>query len=539
MDFLDNINKYEEYKWLIWKIESNGTYLTVVPKLIPQNWNISEIKKILINNRIVNFNIAKIENAIKAASGQMELVGPPFELFEEGKRRYLRLQVTPIQARFAIDSAILQTDHRITTTDVSFLLEEKSVVYGIDYDTIEEILSKDIYGHEFIIATASPPIAGKDAVINEIIPIDLDAKPFLNEDGTADYKKWENIRQIKEGEIICTRTPPTPGISGTSVFGHPLSPTPGEDYALPAGSNTNAIDGETKLVAAINGFIYREGRDICVGGVYIIKGDVDFKTGNIEYFGDILIRGNITAGFSIVAEGNVSVEGYIESAHVESKKGSIFLKGSVFGQNKATIIADKNINADNVQDSLLKAGQTIAVKGQIRNCKIETKDLEMPMEGQIISSSVSFSGHLKCGSIGGKIESLNEFTLIESERQQFKDELRNVNELGQKLDQAIVVLQSKLLAIKPSDTSPETLNQKKLLSSRLYTCNNSKDQLQLKRKKLVRLIDVMPDKDALITAHLLLPALRVSMYGSLKEFKNELSRLKISWKNGGIKMESL
>ena len=533
------MNIQEAMRWLSWKITPEGTYLTVTPELVPPNWDINEIKKTLVKNKVNNFDISNIEKAIKNATGQMELIGPPFELFEEGKRRYLHLQVTPIQARFSMDAGILHTDYRITKDDIIFVLAEKAVVYGIDYDTIEEILSNEIYGQEFIIATATPPVAGKDAIVSEVIQIDTDAKPFLNEDGTVNYKKWDNIRQIKQGDIICVRIPSTPGLPGTSVFGHPLSPTPGEDYALPVGTNTKAVDGETKLVAAINGFLYRDGREICVGGVYVIKSDVDFKTGNIDYFGDVIIRGNVTGGFSVKAEGNISIEGYAEAANIESKNGNVFIKGSLFGQNKTMVVAKKNINAENAQDSTLRAGQTITVRKQIRNCKIETQNLEMPPEGQIISSSIFFSGYSKCGSIGGKTESLNEFTLIESDRQQLKDELQGINDLLQKLNKAIEALQSKLNVIKPSDASPEAINQKQILKSQLTTCESSKEQLQIKRKKLIRLIDIMPDKDALISAKLLFPPIKVSMYSFTKDFKQELSHLKIGWKSGGIKMESM
>ena len=539
MQSLDSINIKDNYKWLLWKISQEGTYLSVVPELVPKSWETDEIKRILLRNKIINFDIAKIESVIKKTSGQMELIGPPFEHFEENKRKYMHLQVTPIQVRFAIDVSILRTEYHLTVNDVSFLLAEKAVVYGIDYDTIEEMLSKEIYGQEFIIATAAPPIAGQDAVIDEIISVDPDAKPFLNEDGSVDYKKWDNIRQVKEGEVICTRVPPTLGLPGISVFGHPLSPIPGEDYALPAGANTKIIDDETKLVATINGFLYREGRDICVGGVYIIKGDVDFKTGNIDYSGDVLVRGNLITDFSVTAEGNISIEGFVEPSYIESKTGNVFLKNSVFGQNRGKIIAARNIYAENVQDCELKAGQTVKVRGQIRNCKIETKDLEMPGDGRIISSSVFFKGFLKCGSIGGKTESLNEFTLVENERQQLKDELQEASAVLAKLNKAIDILETKLFAIKPSDKSPESENERKLLISQLATCNSSKEQLQAKRKKLIRLIELMPDRDALITARLLLPALRVSIFGLNKDFKQELSHLKIGWKNGAIRMEPL
>ena len=540
MAFPNKIN-LEGHRWLLWKILPEGTYLTVMPELVPAKWDINEIRNTLIKNRIIDFDIARIESVIKAASGKMEYIGGPFELFEEGKRKYLYLQVTPMQVRFSVNVEILRTDYRITNADILFMMSEKSVVYGIDYDMIDEIVSKELYGQEFIIASATPPVAGKDAVVTEIQPIDPDARPFLNEDGSVDYKKWDNIRQINKGEVICTRIPPTPGIPGVSVFGHPLSPTPGEDYSLPSGMNTRVIDQETKLVAAIEGFLYRSGRDICVGGIYIVSGDVCFKTGNIDYSGDVLVKGNVNAGFSVVAGGNISVEGSVESSRVESKNGNIFVRNSVFGQNNAYIIAEKNITAENIQDAVIKAGKTLTVRGQIRNCKIEIENLNMPFNGKILSSSVAFRGNLKCGSIGGKAESLNEFTFVENEREHYKKELQKLNELWQKLNTTIELLESKLLAIGGSETAltPELENQKKLLASQLSTCTNSSEQIKVKRKKLIKLIEIMPDKDALINAYMLFPVLKVSIFGFESEFKQELSSLKIGWRNGRIKMESI
>jgi hypothetical protein len=128
---------------------------------------------------------------------------------------------------------------------------------------------------------------------------------------------------------------------------------------------------------------------------------------------------------------------------------------------------------------------------------------------------------------------------VENERQKFKDELRSTNELLQKLDVAIETLQSRLFAIKSSDASPEALNQRQLLNSQLDTCNNSKEQLTVKRKKMIRLIEILPDKEDLITVNMLMPVLKVSIFGSNKEFKQELSHLKIGWINGAIKMEPL
>jgi hypothetical protein len=49
----------------------------------------------------------------------------------------------------------------------------------------------------------------------------------------------------------------------------------------------------------------------------------------------------------------------------------------------------------------------------------------------------------------------------------------------------------------------------------------------------------MPDKEDLISAYMLMPTLKLSIFGVNKEYKQELSHLKIGWKRGGIKMESM
>ena len=529
----------ESHKWLSWKISPEGTYLKVMPESVPKSWDIKEIRKTLLKNEVMNFDISKIEKVIKSASGEMELVGPSFEFFEKEKRKYLHLQATPIQARFSIDVGILATNCKISVADIAFILAEKSVVYGIDYDIIEEIVSNEIYGQEFIIASANPPVMGSDAVITEVVAIDPDVKPFLDENGNVDYKKWDNIRQIKQGETICTRVPPTPGIPGTSIYGHALSPNPGEDLALPFGRNTKIIDNETKMVAAIDGFLYRYGRDICVGNVYIIEGDVNVKTGNINYSGDVLVKGSVNTGFSVTADGNISINGFVEAARIESKKNSVFLKGSVFGLNKTTITAEKNITAENIQDAVINAGKTIIVRGHIIGCKIKTENLQMPSGGNLINSSVEFRGRVKCGVIGGKSESLNEFTLVENEREQYKEELAKINEMLLKLDKAINALQYRLLTSKTQPQNAEIQEQVKLFSSQLSTCVDNKEQFTAKRKNLIRLIEIMPDRNDLIIVRRIAPVLKVNIFGRSREFKQELTDLKISWKNGAIRMDAI
>jgi uncharacterized protein (DUF342 family) len=76
----------------------------------------------------------------------------------------------------------------------------------------------------------------------------------------------------------------------------------------------------------MNGFVYRLGNLICVSSIYIAEGGVNFKTGNIDYDGDVLVRGDVLPGFTVSADGNINIEGAVEAATITSRNGSIVVR---------------------------------------------------------------------------------------------------------------------------------------------------------------------------------------------------------------------
>jgi phage shock protein A len=152
---------------------------------------------------------------------------------------------------------------------------------------------------------------------------------------------------------------------------------------------------------------------------------------------------------------------------------------------------------------------------------------------------VAFRGHINCGIVGGKTETINEFILVENQREQFKEELQKTDGLLQRLEKAIELLRAKLASLKYVQATPELEEQKKLFGSQLSTCENNKEQLTAKHKNLIKLIDIMPDREDMVKIRQLSPILKLSVFGFTKEYKQELIDLKISWKNGALKMNAM
>jgi len=106
----------------------------------------------------------------------------------------------------------------------------------------------------------------------------------------------------------------------------------------------------TYLYALKSGAVHYEGDRISVSNHLEIDGDVDFKTGNINFDGFVTIKGTVADGFSVVAVKDVEILGTIGIGSVKevvSKEGSIYIKGGIAGKNKA-VIRQKRMFTQNI-----------------------------------------------------------------------------------------------------------------------------------------------------------------------------------------------
>lgn len=77
---------------------------------------------------------------------------------------------------------------------------------------------------------------------------------------------------------------------------------------------------------------------LAIESVYEIKEDVSLKTGNIDFNGTVIIRGDVPTGFSIKASGDILIDGLVEAAHIEAK-GSVTIVKGIVGSRTGGIIA--------------------------------------------------------------------------------------------------------------------------------------------------------------------------------------------------------
>ncbi|MGN0612702.1 MAG: DUF342 domain-containing protein [Porcipelethomonas sp.] len=262
---------------------------------------------------------------------------------------------------------------------ISKQLRENSVIFGIDKSVISEIASGNGYFKIYEIARGTEVVHGKDGYVEDKFP----RKNIINiredENGNLNYKELNNIRSVHAGEVITEVFYPIEGTDGKRVDGKVINARSGTPPKIPKGRNTILKEEGKLLVAEKDGeLVFKEG-GFNVNELLTIEHDVDNASGNIDFAGDVLIKGDVREGFSVKAEGNITILGTAEGATIVSA-GDITIKHGMTGGGKGVIRASGNlkciflencyayakgvIEVDQVMYSEISSGDSIHISGK-------------------------------------------------------------------------------------------------------------------------------------------------------------------------------
>ena len=219
---------------------------------------------------------------------------------------------------------------------VRSVLAKEAVTSGIDPAAIQLALDPADHFSLLPCAVGTAPIEGKDGSIIEHFPREVENKVILNEDDTADYRAQSYVQVVHENELICDIIPPVSGENGINVDGTPSKPKQVHAARVPKGPGLKFSDDGLHLLTARAGYLEYVHDCFQVQPVLDIAGDVDYSTGNVNFPGNVHVRGNIREGFQVIAAGSLMVDGLVEGAEVEVGSDLIITHG-VVGNNAATL----------------------------------------------------------------------------------------------------------------------------------------------------------------------------------------------------------
>ena len=188
---------------------------------------------------------------------------------------------------------------------VKKLIKKRGIKRGIVADMeIQKFMENCTDPHEkFIIAQGIPPSVGKPAEIIYNFNTQSDSAGVINEDGSIDFKARGDSPFVKKGHVLAEKKPMEQPKSGIDIFGETLLVGDVDDIPLEGGEGVELSKDGLALTATITGQ-----PNIDIKGVisvlesFTVNGDVDFKTGNINFNGNVIVKGNVKEGFLVECE---------------------------------------------------------------------------------------------------------------------------------------------------------------------------------------------------------------------------------------------
>lgn len=324
----------------------------------------------------------KVRDILLKCSGEKVKIAEYIENYYIDGKFEIGVTEDKMTAFVKIDKAVRGNEVRIE--EVLEMAERQGIKYGVNKAALKEKIDRGLINEKIVFANGDFPVDGDNGRIEYMFETDLSPKFYIDDMGRVDYKTIINsIKNIKMGDVVAVRIPYSEGIGGKNVFGEAVKAKAGEDKKFIKGENVIEGMNQDELIAMIDGRVSLKNEEINILPVYEVNGDVDLKSGNIDFLGVVIIKGNVRDGFKVKAEGDVIVEGLVEDATIISG-ANIFVKNGILGKEggNGIIRAEGSVNTKFLQNIKVNAKKNIEVLDHILNSDVEADDCILAINGK-------------------------------------------------------------------------------------------------------------------------------------------------------------
>jgi hypothetical protein len=281
-----------------------------------------------------------------------------------------------------------------TVRDIDEMLQERNILARVGEKVLKEQLDainpEEKKVHRVLVAQGKEPVNGRDEYYMPLMNIEKKAGEILA-DGRIDFKEVGSIIQVSKDQEILERYPPVKPADGYDVYGDkiPADMEPPQGYKRGENIVQSGRD-DNVFVAGLDGCLEVDKRTISVLPMAIIKHDVDYESGNIDFNGSVHVKGSVLAGFSVKATGDVIIENNVDDGSVEAG-GDITVKLGIVGKGQARVIAGGALTAKYLLNATIEAVNEITVEDSIINCDVFSNNSInlVAKQGKIIGSTAT------------------------------------------------------------------------------------------------------------------------------------------------------
>ena len=266
---------------------------------------------------------------------------------------------------------------------------------------IEEIVGQawsDQQGDRAVVARGELAVNGDDGFIKWFVRDP--GKPPVDERGRVNHYERSAFVMVDANEVIGQVVAPTAGRDGRDVAGSPIRARPGKGASVKLDGSIFR-DGTGQLIARKAGVLHRAREQVLVRQLLEVGGNVDFSTGNIDFKGNITIRGSIGDLFRVTATGDIEVFGLIEAAKIRCG-GDLIAHGGMCGYGDGDIRVEGSVDARYLNNVRREVKGDLRVQREIINCELKVLGAVDMTGGAVIGGWLQTSGDLTAAVLGSR-----------------------------------------------------------------------------------------------------------------------------------------
>jgi uncharacterized protein (DUF342 family) len=352
----------------------------------------------------------------------------------------------------------------LSVDDLDLKLKANGVVHGVNEEYLRRLVDRPVYNEPVLVAEGTPSQNGRDAYVQYNFATE-ENKVRLREgsNGQINFKDLNIIQNVVETQPLAKKIAPEKGILGRTVTGKALPATDGKDISLSLGKNVHLAEDGVTVIADMSGQVLMTGSTINVEPVYTVQGDVNLKTGNIIFLGTVIVTGNVEAGFSIKAAGNIEINGLVEKAELDAE-GDIIVHQGVTGRGAGIIRTARSLWAKFIENATIEAGNMVVASDGIINSHVDAlkRIVCQGKRAHIVGGRLRASEEINAKILGSPTsgtETICEVGVDPKSKEQLDNLIASRNDMESQLDEVELNLQT-LINIKQQRKSlPEDKEQ--------------------------------------------------------------------------------
>lgn len=242
------------------------------------------------------------------------------------------------------------------------------------------------------------------------------------EDESLNFRDLNLFQNVVADQLVAVLLPAEKGISGRDVFGQQISAgNAGARPPIKMGPGIRFEEADGYYFSEEAGMVRFEGNKIWIESNYQIRGDVDLEVGNINFVGQVSVKGDVLPDFSVNGERGIEVEGTVGGAILTAQE-SILLHGGILGQGKGQVKTQKDLQAKFINESTAEVEGDIVFSKEALNSRLGALGKIRASEAVIIGGKLISLGSMRLGGLGSEMGVKTEVYLGEDYRTMNKTE---------------------------------------------------------------------------------------------------------------------